>query len=300
METSLRDSVEVAFYGGTFTSLPFDAQERLLQPLQPLLKDGTVSRVRVSTRPDAVGHEVATYLWERGVRVVELGVQSLDDDVLLQSGRGHAAKDVSASVNILRQGKFLIGLQLMTGLPGDTPEKTLASLKQALELRPDFLRIYPALVIAGTELEKRYRRGEYTPMTLEESIRLCSRMLRMARSASVPVIRLGLQATDDLQSPGSIVAGPYHPAFRQLVHSQLCYEELETLTAGMTGSVTVRCAPGGVSDVTGQRRGNLKRLAAERGITVAAVKEDERLAPNELRVDGDCCLQTRHELGSNT
>lgn len=284
LETSRCDAVEAAFYGGTFTSLPLGMQERLLRPLQPLLEKGTVSGVRVSTRPDAVDDEVAAFLRGRGVTVVELGVQSLDDDVLLRSQRGHGAKEVHEAVSVLRRWDFRVGLQLMTGLPGDTPDKSVVSLKQALALSPDFLRIYPALVIAGTELEKQYRRGEYVPMSLEEAVMLCSGMLRLAENAKVPVIRVGLQATEELQPGASLVAGPFHPAFRQLVHSRLCYEDVAVLAAGMSGPIAVRCAPGRISDVVGQRRANIEEFARQ-GLRVVAVHEDERLAPMELRVE---------------
>ncbi|HYS43420.1 MAG TPA: radical SAM protein, partial [Geobacteraceae bacterium] len=136
-------AMEAAFFGGTFTTLPVSLQEQLLLPLQPLLESGALSSVRVSTRPDAVDHRTAEFLWEMGVRTVELGVQSMDDDVLSRAGRGHTACDAETACRLLAKGGFRLGVQLMTGLPGDTAETALVTLRQTLALKPDFLRIYP-------------------------------------------------------------------------------------------------------------------------------------------------------------
>jgi histone acetyltransferase (RNA polymerase elongator complex component) len=280
-------SPEVAFYGGTFTSLPRPDQEELLQPLQPLLARGEIGQVRVSTRPDAIDAEVAEFLLQRGVRTVELGAQSMADDVLALSGRGHTADHVRAACRTLRGAGLAVGVQLMPGLPGGTAAEALMSLDAVLALRPDFLRIYPTLVVAGTKLATHYRDGAYLPLSLAEAVRLCKIMLHAALAADIRVIRIGLQPTAELASAGTVLAGPYHPAFRQLVESELYYDLLAKLTREVpsSASVTVSCAPSRLSDIAGQRRGNLLRLAGERGVRVAAIRADPDLLARQIRVE---------------
>ncbi|MBT0662991.1 radical SAM protein [Geobacter pelophilus] len=281
--TSPGKPVEVAFFGGTFTMLPVVDQQRLLAPLQPLLNSGAVSSVRLSTRPDAITAEQVAFLWDSGVRTVELGVQSLDDQVLTACQRGHCADDVRGAVSILRGAGLSVGLQLMPGLPCSSSGKDLATLHEAIGLAPDFLRIYPGLVLAGTALAALYRSGEFAPLSLEEAVRLCAAMLHRCMKAELPVIRIGLQASDSLAEPGKIIAGPYHPAFRQLVESELCYYLLLQLCTGVDAGTKciVRCAPSRVSDVAGQHRTNLKRLAAT-GIVPDRIDADPTLLPTEI------------------
>jgi len=278
--------VEVAFYGGTFTNIPREVQERLLLPLQPLLASGAVVSVRISTRPDAIGSGVAEFLIGMGVRTVELGVQSMDDEVLSLAGRGHTATHAIDATRTLRRAGLSVGIQLMPGLPGDTAGKALASLDRVLALGPEFLRIYPALVIAGTRLADLYRSGDYQPLPLADAVRICKVMLHRALAADVRVIRIGLQANVELDG-GSVLAGPYHPAFRQLVESDICYDLLVKLVASRNAvsPVSVFCAPSRVSDVVGQRRANLLRLSREHGVKVAAVRGDPLLSPMEIVVD---------------
>lgn len=281
-----RDSVEVAFFGGTFTTLPMPVLESLLLPLQSLITAGEVSSIRVSTRPDAVDATVAEFLLEMGVRTVELGVQSMDEGVLNLAGRGHTVADVENACRILQSFGFSVGVQLMPGLPGDTPAKSLMSLRRALTLKPDFLRIYPALVLAGTKLAELYVKGDYIPMSFADAVQLCKVMLHGALTASVPVIRIGLQPTEELQSDGTIIAGPHHPSFRQLVESELYFDLLLLLTGDMpdTTPVTLCCAPTRISDVVGQRRANMQRLFENHGVKVTSIKGDPNLSPLELLV----------------
>ncbi|HJV65894.1 MAG TPA: radical SAM protein [Geomonas sp.] len=279
-------ALEVAFYGGTFTALPRADQQHLLDALQPLLASGAVRSVRLSTRPDAVDSEIASFLKSMAVETVELGVQSMDGEVLRLSRRGHSAADVEAAVSSLKGAGLSVGIQLMPGLPGDSAERSLTTLNRILSLKPDFLRIYPALVIAGTELANLHQRGEFQPLSLDEGVSLCKEMLIAARRAGVPVIRLGLQPTAELESPGVVQAGPYHPAFGQLVESELWYDIVCSLAADLPrGSrVELSVPPGRVSDVVGQKRRNLQRLAERFGVTVAAVKEDAALGAEEVSI----------------
>lgn len=276
--------LEVAFFGGTFTALPREDQQRLLQALQPLLASGALGSLRLSTRPDAVDPDNALFLKTMGVRTVELGVQSMHDEVLRLSGRGHTARDAELALSVLQGAGLEVGVQLMPGLPGDTDERSLASLERVLALRPSFLRIYPTLVLSGTELAGRYREGRYLPQTLDQAVSLCRRMLLAARRAGVPVIRLGLQPTAELEAPGVLLAGPYHPAFGQLVESELLFDLMCGLVAGVpSGSQVGFLAPAGrTSDLVGQGRRNLKRLFERFGVSVSKVREDAALGRDEI------------------
>jgi histone acetyltransferase (RNA polymerase elongator complex component) len=288
--------LEAAFFGGTFTGLPESVQERLLGPLGPLLASGELASVRVSTRPDAVDSRTVVFLKQMGVRTVELGIQSMDDAVLERAGRGHTSRDTEKACRLLADAGFQVGAQLMPGLPGDTPKTSVATLRRTLLLRPDFLRIYPTLVIAGTELERMYRRGEYTPLSLTDAVALCKVLFLEALRASVPIVRIGLQASEELQECAAIVAGPWHSAFRQLVESALFFDLMATLTAGFSARrpVTFYCSPARVSEVTGQRRANLLRLRQERGVECAVIKIDPGLSRQELR------METEHITRSGT
>jgi histone acetyltransferase (RNA polymerase elongator complex component) len=278
--------VEVAFFGGTFTALPSEVQEQLFAPLGPLREAGVVRSVRVSTRPDALDNDRAGYLRTHGVEIVELGIQSMNDEVLRRSGRGHDASHVARAVAVLRESGLGFVAQLMPGLPGDTPARSLATLEAVLSLRPDALRIYPALVLAGTQLASLHEAGLYRPLSLAQGIRVCKLLLHRALRAGVPVLRIGLQPTDGLREAGAVVAGPFHPAFRQLVEAELCYDLLARLAPpfAVEPAVTLCCAPARVSDVVGQRRANLERLRQEHGLRVAAVAPDPALSREELEL----------------
>jgi histone acetyltransferase (RNA polymerase elongator complex component) len=289
-----RDGVtEVAFYGGSFTALPHEIQRQLLEPIQPLIATGQVASVRVSTRPDAVDRETTAFLREMGVKTVELGVQSLDDEVLSLSGRGHDAACVAGAIHVLREEGLLVGVQLMPGLPGDTPGRSLMSLRTILQLKPDFLRIYPALVIEGTELARLYRAGSYRPLSLAEAVELCKRMLHLAMRAAVPVLRIGLQPNDSLMKAGVILAGPFHPAFRNLVDAELCLDLLLSLAEGFPrGSiVTVCCAPSRTGDVAGQKRTNIAGIEERLGVRVGRIQADSRLSEAELVVRSESIMK---------
>lgn len=279
-------TVEVAFYGGTFTALPPAQQQALLAPLQPLLATGRVTAVRVSTRPDCVDAATAAALRAAGVTLVELGVQSLDDQVLAAAGRGHSAAATRSAFAVLREAGLQVGAQLMPGLPGESAAGALESFRRTVALQPDLLRIYPTVVLQGTQLEQLYRQGSYQPLTLAAAVSLCKVMLHEAAIAAIPVIRAGLQPTDDLVAGATVVAGPYHPAFRQLAEAERWYDLLQLLVASFDRGavVTIQAPPARFADVVGQKRGNLARLAAETGRTVTAVQGDASLAAGTVRI----------------
>lgn len=281
--TAPSGSCEVAFFGGTFTMLPASEQSGLLAPLSDLIRSGAVSSVRISTRPDAIDLRIAKFLLKNGVKTVELGVQSMDDKVLAATVRGHTSEDVRNAVSTLKDAGIAVGIQLMPGLPASTPEKDLESLEDALALNPDLIRIYPALVLAGTGLAVLYESGGFSPLSLKEAVNLSAAMLHRCMRADVPVIRIGLQASDSLQDPGNLISGPYHPAFRQLVESELCHALLNRMFKQIPAGTKcmIRCAPSRVSDVVGQKRANLMRMA-EGGIRIEKVEADSQLSQMEF------------------
>lgn len=212
--------VEIAFFGGTFTGLPIKIQEKYLSIAKPYVESGVINGIRISTRPDYIDEENLRLLKYFGVKTIELGAQSLDDEVLLRCKRGHTAGDVTlASEMIIRFG-FALGLQMMIGLPGDSPQKSMATAQKIIALGAKETRIYPCLVINDTELAREYANGLFTPYDLEIAIRLSAELVLMFEKAEVKVIRLGLHRSEELQA-GAMIAGPYHNSFKELVMTEI-------------------------------------------------------------------------------
>lgn len=254
---------ELAFYGGSFTLLDEFEQERWLDLGAKLLAQRRIAALRISTRPDAVSVQIAARLASAGVATVELGCQSFDHEVLLRAGRGHGVDAAAQALACLRAQGIAVGIHLMPGLPGADEDEAMNSLTAALALQPDFLRIHPTVVLCGTALEKLYRGGEYTPLSLDAAVRLCTRMLRRARAAKIPVIRFGLMANENLDSGDAVVAGPYHPAFGQLIRSRLWFERISALAEA--GHRSFRLHPADLADVFGQHRSNYIELNSRYG-----------------------------------
>ncbi|MGV1099762.1 elongator complex protein 3 [Thiovibrio sp. JS02] len=254
--------VQVAFYGGSFTGLPRGRQEELLVAVQPFLRSGQVQEIRLSTRPDYVSPEIARFLWEHGVRTVELGAQSLADSVLALSARGHTAAQVQSAVRALRTVGMRIGIQLMLGLPGDTTALAVKSAQAAAALAPDLVRLYPCLVIGGSPLEILYRNGGYQPLGLARAVALAGRLWRIFAGVRIPVVRMGLQPSASLEA--GLLAGPYHPAFGELVLSRLFFTRVRALLAGRArhASHTLIIARADESIHRGQANRNVRRLDA--------------------------------------
>jgi histone acetyltransferase (RNA polymerase elongator complex component) len=269
---------EVAFYGGNFTGMEREVQVQLLSAVQPLIRRGLINGVRVSTRPDNVDLQTLDLLKEYGVLTVELGVQSMVEGVLRRSRRGHTAEDVLKAVKLLHEGGFEVGVQIMVGLPGDDAKGNTQTVDRVIQLNPHFVRIYPTLVLKGTLLEQWYRSGRYTPLSLEDAVDLCKRAYLKFHRAEIPIIRLGLQSSAELETTGSIVAGPYHPAFGHLVESSLFYEMASLLLEKGRGARTLRItvSPSDVSNVRGQKNRNLHELKERFGLSDLQIEVDER------------------------
>ncbi|HXV20753.1 MAG TPA: radical SAM protein [Desulfuromonadales bacterium] len=274
---------EVAFFGGTFTLLPTAQQQAWLEAVAPFVHSGRVAGIRVSTRPDALAPGAAEWLAGLGVTTVELGCQSFSADVLRLAGRGHDEGAAAGAVCRLRRAGLAVGLQLMPGLPGGDRAEAMASLTSALALAPDFLRIYPTVVLRDTGLAQWYLDGLYCPVPLEEAVDWCAEMLWYCRRAGVPVIRLGLQSTPELDGGETLLAGPYHPAFGQLVRSRLWLRALLRGLAVMDARL-VAVHPAELADVIGQRRGNLCEL--QRRFGDFNLVPDSALSRGHLALDG--------------
>ena len=254
---------ELAFYGGSFTAIPAETQEVLLGAARPYLRSGYLSAIRLSTRPDAVSEETVLRLRKYGVKTVELGSQSMDDTVLERSGRGHTAADTERAVRLLRNGGISVILQMMTGLPGSTEASDLGTARRIASLQPDGVRIYPAVVVRDTPLCDLYEAGLYQPQTTEAAAELCAKLYVLFTAQGIPVLRMGLQPTEAL-SAGGAVAGPYHPAFGELVKSRILYDKAVSLLAETeAGRVTLLVRQDKLSAMVGQHRANLRRLGRE-------------------------------------
>lgn len=218
-------AVEVSFFGGTFTAIDLNKQKELLSVAKHYKEQGKIDYIRLSTRPDYIDDNILKNLKEYSVDIIELGIQSMDEEVLIKSGRGHTEKDVIEASELIKKYNFVLGHQIMLGLPGDTFQKDIETTKKIINIKPDLCRIYPSLVIKDTPMEVMYKRGEYTPYSLEEAVNVTKEIYSMLVANNINIIRVGLQTTDNINEGKDIIAGPFHPAFRELVEGSL-YNEM--------------------------------------------------------------------------
>lgn len=212
---------EVAFFGGTFTAISIPLQKNFLSVAKEFIDRGLVKGIRLSTRPDNMNESIVRMLKQYGVTTVELGVQSLDDKVLKLSERGYEKEEVERAVKLLKEFQIKVGIQIMPGLPGSSFESDLRTAESVRIMKPDLVRIYPTLVINDTKLEKMYKAREFSPLSLEEAVKLSSLIIAKLELSSINIIRVGLQPSDDIREEGVIVAGPFHSAFRELCESYI-------------------------------------------------------------------------------
>jgi histone acetyltransferase (RNA polymerase elongator complex component) len=279
--------VQIAFYGGNFTGMAAPDQTRLLEYAKPYLENGSVEAVRISTRPDCIDQEQLDRLKKYGVQIVEIGAQSLVDDVLKQANRGHGAKDVDDAVRLLKANGMQIGIHLMAGLPGDGPEGFAHSVRHTISLKPHMVRIHPTLVFAGTALAQDYRNGNYEPLSLDEAVSICKLALQQFAAAEIPVIRIGLQTTPEMEREGTVIAGPYHPAFRSLVESSLFFDRASTLLSQgdfLGKTVVFSVSPRDDSSFRGWRNENLRNLQKSFGLSGIRVSPAPTHPPGTLGV----------------
>ena len=260
---------EIAFFGGSFTAVNRDYMIELLQAAAPYTGVGGFNGIRISTRPDEIDGERLSLLKEYRVTAIELGAQSMDDEVLRLNNRGHTAADTKKAAELIREAGFSLGLQMMTGLYGDTNQKSKRTAESLAGLNPDTMRIYPTVVLKGTKLDSLMSQGKYAPHKLDEAVSLCAQLLEFFEENGINVIRAGLHYDKSLTD--SIVAGPYHPAFRELCESEIMLKRVKAeiekagLNPGGKNSfkkleITIRVHPSCVSKMIGQRRKNIGRL----------------------------------------
>lgn len=221
--------VEVAFFGGSFTCLPKAVQENYLGAVQPYITEKKIHGIRISTRPDFITPEILHFLMKYRVKAIELGAQSMDDGILAAIGRGHTTTDVIRSSHLIKEHGFELGLQTMVGLPGEKINNVTNTAKKVAKLKPDTVRIYPVLVIKNTELEKMYNQGTYQPLSLESAVDFVMAAMEVYNEKDINVIKVGLHPSEELQSGKSLVAGPFHPSFRELVLTKMWALRLEKL-----------------------------------------------------------------------
>lgn len=258
-------TIEVAFFGGSFTAIDINIQRELLAVPVKYKKSKQIDGIRLSTRPDAIDNEILEMLRENLVDTIELGVQSLDNQVLYKSGRGHSASDVYKACKLIKEYKINLGLQMMVGLPGDTKEKSLHTCKEFIKLDPFCVRIYPTLVIKETFLESEYLNNRYKALDLEQAVDISSVLLMNFMVNNIDVIRIGLQPTENIQMGKDVVAGPFHPAFRQLVEADIYLKVIEAYflknkLQSKDKELTIEVNKKLISSIAGQKSANRKFL----------------------------------------
>ncbi len=265
---------QLAFYGGSFTAIPVTMQTELLEAAKPYLEDGTISSIRLSTRPDAIDAAVLTRLEKYGVSTVELGAQSMCDEVLRVCGRGHSTKDVEDASKLIKDAGFELILQMMTGLPDDTDERSIETARRIIALRPDGVRIYPTVIVRDTALYDLWKAGLYTEHTVEDAVRVCAKLTEMFDEAGIPIIRMGLNPTEDL-SGGDAVGGAYHPALGELVRSRMMLDKARELLKDVPPEtkVVLGVSRSCVSKMAGQHRCNIDTLISELRLASLKIRE---------------------------
>ncbi len=281
---TLEVPAEIAFFGGSFTGIAEKEQEMLLRTAASYIDGRTVTGLRLSTRPDYIDDAIIERLIRFGVTTVELGAQSTDEDVLRLAKRGHTAKDIWHASEKLKKSGLLLGLQMMTGLPGSTIEKDKKTGEDFCCMGPKEVRIYPTLVVKNTDLCCLYRKGQYTPQTLDEAVYLTAQLFDIFDKKNICVIRMGLQPSDILEE--SIVEGPYHPAFGELVQSQVIFQRFERYVEKTgTSHLTVFCGQRDVSRLFGQKRKTIQRIAAlVDGRVTIMTKKDNGIVVNNQKI----------------
>jgi histone acetyltransferase (RNA polymerase elongator complex component) len=280
-------TIQISFFGGNFLGLERKVMIRLLEAATAFIDQGAVNSLRFSTRPDTVCPDSLAAIQPFPVKTVELGVQSMNDFVLGACMRGHTAADTIAATTLLKDEGYQLGLQMMVGLPGDDDDGAMSTAHRLARLKPDFVRIYPTLVLAGSPLARMFRDRGYTPLALDAGITLVKRLYLFLRKQGIPVVRMGLQASDGLADPAALLAGPYHPAFGHLVHGEIVLEAIRSVLTDMEDlprKLTIRVHPTMVSRVQGLNKRNLDHLQKSHGVETIAIVQDEKMKPNQLMV----------------
>ena len=276
---------------GSFTGIEVEKQEELLQMAYEYVKSGEVNSIRILTRPDYINKEILKRLKKYKVKTIELGVQSANNYILNRAERGHTFEDVIKASKLIRRYGFTLGHQMMVGLPESTRIDEINTAKALIKLKPKMVRIYPVLVVKGTKLEEEYKKGEYEPLTVVQAVETCKKLVRMFADKKIDIIRVGLQNTDEISDPknekSEIVAGPYHPAFRQLVESEMWYdsivEKIKKLNVKVK-EVEVTVNPVDSNNVIGHKKENVLKLKDTYDVDLI-IKQDEKMKQGKSKVE---------------
>ncbi len=279
--------VQVAFYGGNFLGLEKEYIERLLNVSTKFVQNKRIDAIRFSTRPDTIDHDRIEIIKNYPITTVEIGVQSMDDSVLSTVKRGHSASDTQRAVALLKDRNYEIGLQMMVGLPDEDEASSLFTADRIGELEPDFVRIYPTIVLKNSPLARWYRNGTYRPWPLERSVAQVKKLYLFFKKRGIRVIRMGLQASEDLESDTAILAGPYHPAFGHMVHSEI-FLDMATEILGNTSvsqdTATLKVHPKSISKMRGLKNRNVSALKRRFQLQSLKIVPDASLAEDALTV----------------
>ena len=283
--------VEVAFFGGSFTAIEKEKQEELLEAVQEYIHNKKVHSIRVSTRPDCIDKDILKRLKKYNVKTIELGVQSTNNYILSRCKRGHTGEDVKKASKLIRRYGFVLGHQMMVGLPESTKQDEINTAKELIKLKPEIVRIYPVLVIKDTELAEEYQRGEYSPLTVGQAVERCKEIVDLFNRKKITVIRIGLQNTEEITDPSlkesSVVAGPYHPAFRQLVESSMWYDsivnEIKKVNAKVK-KVKIKANDKNVNNIIGHKKENITKLKEVYDVDVI-IEKDDNIKPGKFELE---------------
>ena len=283
--------IEIAFYGGSFTAIDEKEQEELLQVAYNFVKNGQVESIRISTRPDCIDKKTLKRLKKYKVKTIELGVQSANNYILERANRGHTFEDVKKASKMIRWNGFKLGHQMMVGLPDSTRIDEINTAKALIKLKPKMVRIYPVLVVKNTKLEKEYLEGTYEPLPLVQAVETCKELVRMFADKKIEIIRIGLQNTEEISDPenkeSEVVAGPYHPAFRQLVESGMWYDaivgKIKKLNVKVK-EVQVTVNPIDANNVIGHKKENVIKLKETYDVDLI-LKQDENIKQGKSKID---------------
>jgi histone acetyltransferase (RNA polymerase elongator complex component) len=284
--------IQISFYGGNFLGMETEEMLRLLRIGRQFIREGKVQSLRFSTRPDTITPHTLSLIQSFPVSTVEIGAQSMDDRVLRFSRRGHSAADTENAVRMLRAEDYEIGLQMMPGLPGESPDSSRESGRRIAALSPDFVRIYPTVVLKNSLLAKWYREGKYSPLSLAEAVERSKELYCMFRERQIPVIRMGLQASEDLSTDAAVLAGPWHPAFGFLVRSQIYLEKALHLISSLSSDDTdwknkeicLRVHPRRISEMRGLKNRNTGIIRGKYSPRSLRILGDQNTADGEIRL----------------
>ena len=283
--------VEVAFFGGSFTAIETEKQIELLEAVQKYIKDKEVNSIRISTRPDCIDREILKRMKKYHVKTIELGVQSTNNYILSRCKRGHTGEDVKKASKLIRRHGFILGHQMMVGLPESTKQDEINTAKELIKLKPKIVRIYPVLVIKDTELADEYYRGEYTPLTVGQAVERCKEVVDLFNRSKITIIRIGLQNTEEISDPNteksSVVAGPYHPAFRQLVESSMWYDSIVNQIKKINAKVKkvkIKANDFNINNIIGHKKENILKLKEVYDVDVV-IEKDENIKPGRFEIE---------------